>query len=97
MRQKTLHNVVMKEERQNEGFSYTYELILSEGVRTADWRLPLYSIRISMTDSEGKKSQREATEVFTDSVRAIEFFNKLVRNLATPIDLGYVIEDEVRS
>lgn len=97
MKQKILNNVVVREERRNEGFSYTYELILREGVRTDDWRLPLYSIRISMTDAEGHSTQREATDVFTDRVRATEFFERLVRNLATPIDLGYVVEDEVRS
>ena len=97
MKQKILHNVVMREDRQSDGFSYTYELILREGIRMADFRLPLYSIRISMTDADGNKSQREATDVFTDSTRATEFFDRLVRNLATPIDLGYVVEDEVRS
>lgn len=97
MKQGVINRVIMKEERQSEGFRYTYELILGEGVRTADWRLPLYSIRISMTDGVGNTSKREAEDLFTDSVRAVEFFKRLVRNLATPIDLGYVIEDELRS
>ena len=97
MKQNILNNVVIKEERYNEGYSYTYELILREGVRTDDWRLPLYSVRISMTDVDGRESQREAKNVFTDYTRAREFFERLVRNLATPIDLGYVVEDEVRS
>ncbi len=97
MKQNILSNVVSREERIADGICYTYELILREGMRTDDWRLPLYSIKISMTDAEGKESQREAIDVFTDEARASEFFERLVRNLATPIDLGYVIEDEVRS
>ena len=91
------NKIVTKEERREDGFLYTYELILGEGKRIDDWRLPLYSVRISMTDSQGNGSQREARDVFADERRALEFFEKLVRNLATPIDLGYVVEDEVRS
>lgn len=90
-----LERIVKKEERSDDGFLYTYELILREGMRTADWRLPLYSVKVSMTDPTGHKSQREATDVFTNEGRAVDFFEKLVRNLATPIDLGYVVEDEV--
>ena len=97
MKQNILDNVIIKEERQSNGISYTYELILREGVRTDDWRLPLYSIKITMTDSDGRQSRKEATDVFTDQRKAKDFFEKLVRNLATPIDLGYVVEDEVRS
>lgn len=93
----TLNNIVTREERQEDGFLYTYELILREGKRTDDWKLPLYSVRVSMTDGSGKKSQREARDVFSDKGRALEFFDKLVRNLATPIDLCYVVEDEVLS
>ena len=92
-----MNNIVSREVREAEGYSYTYELILREGERTHDWRLPLYSIRISMTEPDGRRSQREATDVFTDERRATEFFDRLVRSLATPIDLSYVVEDEVRS
>ena len=81
------NRIVSRIVRESEGYSYTYELILREGERTHDWRLPLYSVKISMTDPDGRTSQREATELF----------DRLVRNLATPIDLSYVVEDEVRS
>lgn len=97
MRQKTCDNILIQENRELEGYSYTYELILRKGIRTHDWGLPLYSIKVSMTDNNGRKSQSEATDVFTDRKRAEGFFHKLVRNLATPIDLGYVVEDEVLS
>ena len=91
------YNVIKKEERAESGYSYTYELLLRRGVRTADFGLPLYSIKISMTDPSGNTSQREATDVFASSKQATLFFDKLVRNLATPIDLCYVVEDEVIS
>ncbi len=88
--------IIIREERQDECFHYTYELILRQGKRTADWNLPLYSIRISLKDEGGNISQKEATDIFTAKERALEFFNMLVRNLATPIDLVYAVEDEVK-
>ena len=91
------YNVIKKEEIADGGYSYTYELLLRRGVRTADFGLPLYSIKISMTDPSGNTSQREANDVFANSNQATQFFDKLVRNLATPIDLCYVVEDEVIS
>lgn len=97
MKQKILERIVEKEERCRDDFKYTYELILREGKRVADFRLPLYSIRVSMTDPKGNSSEKEVNDLFTNPDRAVEFFNKLVRNLATPIDLGYVVEDEVRN
>lgn len=95
MRHSLCESVVAKEERCENDFSYTYELILREGRRTADYRLPLYSVKVSMTDPSGRNSQKEVKDVFINKDRAMDFFNKLVRNLATPIDLGYVLEDEV--
>ena len=91
------YNLVKKEEKNEDGYSYTYELLVRRGVRTADFGLPLYSIKISMTDPSGNRSEREATDVFSSSDEAVRFFDRLVRNLATPIDLCYVVEDEVIS
>ena len=95
MKQKLDDNVVIKEHRECDGYSYTYELILREGSSTVDWKLPLYSIRVSMSDTDGNQSQRTAKDVFTDKRKAERLFRRLVKHLATPIDLGYVIEDEV--
>lgn len=97
MAKRLFNNIISKEERSDNDYSYTYELILREGERTDDWRLPLYSVKVSMTDTQGNRTEREARDVFSDRGRAKDFFDKLVKNLATPIDLGYVVEDEVRS
>ena len=35
------------------------------------------------------------THFFADAGKAILFYEKLVKNLATPIDLAYIIEDEI--
>ncbi len=97
MKQGLCDRLITREERASEGRLYTYELTMRRGERTADWQLPLYSIKIKMTDKDGRSSQREARDLFTCGERAREFFDKLVNNLATPIDLGYVVEDEIRA
>ncbi len=97
MNQKLCDRVIRTERRSEDGCDYTYELILREGGLTHDWRLPLFSVRISMKDCDGRFSEREARDLFTNREKAIEFFEKMVRNLATPINLGYVVEDELRA
>ena len=97
MNQRLCDKVVRTERREACGCQYTYELIQREGGLTHDWRLSLFSIRISMTDAKGRSSEREARDLFTDRADATEFFERLVRNLATPLNLGYVVEDELRA
>lgn len=97
MKQNICDTVIRREIREAEGFRYTYELILREGDKTADWGLTLYSVKISMVDEKGETSEREARDLFTSQDQALEFYNKLVRNLATPLNLGYVVEDELRA
>lgn len=97
MKKTNCMNVVAAEERREDGFTYTYELILREGMRTDDWKLPLYSIKVSLVDSKGKKSEKEVKDIFTSKEKAESFFDMLVRNLATPIDLGYVVEDLIHT
>ena len=84
------------ENRTSEGREYRYELIREIGRRTDNWRLPMYSIRITMTDADGSRHTRSSDNIFSDKRRATRFFNRMVNHLCTPIDLGYIIEDEVR-
>lgn len=95
MSEKLCDRVLRKEERFDEGNSYSYELVVREGETVADFRLPLYSIRVDMTDTEGNRRQADARDVFSNAEKAIAFFDKIVRNLATPIDLAYILEDEM--
>ena len=76
-------------------FSYRYELIMKEGDGVASWRIPLYSIRIHMTDKSGVSTSSDVRNIFADVGKAIIFYEKLLRNLATPIDLAYIVEDEI--
>ncbi len=91
---KSLHTVLRTEERKSDGRFYKYELLVRESGRVASYKMPLYSISVTLTDTDGKTTRKEVNEAFADVGKAIVFFDKLVRNLATPIDLIYVAEDE---
>ena len=95
MNYKVCDKLIRKEERQDGENIYSYELLMREGDTVADFRLPLYSIRVDMTDKYGHKRQANARDVFSSIDKAIDFFDKIVRNLATPIDLAYILEDEM--
>ena len=95
MRQEICDNIMIEENRHKDGFFYTYELILREGVRTADFRLPLYSIRISLTDGQGRKSQKEARDVFTDRKKAERLFTMLTTRFSSPPSASQIIVSSV--
>ena len=87
--------IIRREECREDGYTYSYELIMKESGRVASYRIPLYSVRVKMTDRDGIESESEIKDAFADAGRAIVFFEKVVRNLATPIDLAYILEDEI--
>jgi hypothetical protein len=95
MKNKLYEQLIRKVEREADGFFYTYELTCREADEVAAFRLPLYSIHISLCDSEGYHRQSTAKDIFSNLAKAESFFDKIVRNLATPIDLMYVLEDEI--
>ena len=97
MKQKMLDTAIRTENRFDDGNSYLYQLTMRKGDSTADWQLPLYSIRIDMTDKTGREHSAEARDVFASEEKATAFFEKIVDNLATPINLPYIIEDELHS
>ena len=79
----------------SEGASYKYTLWVRESDRVASFRLPLYSISIDMRTSDGKETAARTGDVFSDLGKATVFYERLVENLATPINLAYVLEDEI--
>jgi len=93
-KEKIKSTVIRCDTRREEGYIYRYELTMKEGRSTASYGLSLYSIRVTMTDIEGKSTDGEVEDVFSDVGKAIVFYEKLVKNLATPIDLAYIAEDE---
>ena len=88
--------VVKSLTKECDGAKYTYTLYAAEGKRVACFGLTLYSVKIEMTGKDGESTVSELNDVFVDSKRAFRFYEKLVKNLATPIDLPYVFEDEMR-
>jgi len=86
---------IYEEKRSLDGMIYTYRLLLNDGLKYSSFGLPLYSIEVEMENvKEGGVTSAKSGEIFADEEKATAFFNKLVRNLATPIDLAYIVEDE---
>ena len=87
--------VIRENALESEGAFYKYALIKKESRKITRYIVPLYSIEIKMTDEDGKSTSAYVNDIFADVGKAIVFYEKLVRNLATPIDLSYVLEDEL--
>ena len=88
--------VIKKEIREADGAKYHYSLIVSESNKVASYKLPLYSVEIEMTDKDGNVTSARTKEIFADVGKAISFFRKLCENLATPLNLPYILEDEMQ-
>ena len=86
---------VRHELRAANGISYSYTLSVRESNRTASFRLPLYSVGVTIVDEKGTESSAVLEDVFLSSESAFTFFDRIVKNLATPIDLPFVFEDEM--
>ena len=96
MKSKTASEAII---RRDEGFDgeyvYSYELTMKEGTAVASFKIPLYTITVRMTSIKGSTTEASASDAFSDASKAIAFYERLVANLATPIDLIYVLEDEL--
>ncbi len=77
-----------------EGIAYRYIMLERKSLKVASYRIPLYTIKVIMETPEGK-SESSVPDAFSDIGKATVFFNKLVENLATPIDLEYIYEDKI--
>ena len=84
------------ERRQADGNEYEYTLTVRESDMTASFRLPLYSVRVAMTTADGQRREAELSDAFRSPRTAFSFFNRIVENLATPIDLPFVYDDECK-
>ena len=93
-KEKLSDTVIRIEVRETEGRLYKYELIMTESNKP-NYRLPLYSVAIEYMDEDGSSTSAKAKEIFADVGKAIIFFERLVENLATPLNLAYVVEDEL--
>ena len=88
--------VIRKEVCEDKGATYSYTLVMSESNKVASFKMPLYSVAIEMTDADGNVTHARTRELFADVGKALSFFKKLYENLATPLNLAYIVEDEMR-
>ena len=87
---------IRTEVRESEGFEYRYELTERKEFYVASYGIPLYSISVRMKKVGSQRcTEGKAENLFSDLKKAMRFFEKLVKNLATPIDLSYIVEDEL--
>lgn len=94
-RDNTTDTVIRTDERTSDGNTYRYELVMRCGDGVACWRIPLYSIRVHLTLEDGTVTNAAVKDVFADLGRAVLFYEKMLKNLATPVDLAYILEDEL--
>ena len=96
MKKEKLHKTVIRANTVlSEGAEYKYSLYSTQSSRVASYRLPLYSISVELTDVDGNSTFAKIGDVFSDIGKAIIFYDRLVKHLATPIDLPYILEDEI--
>ncbi len=84
--------VIRREEIFEPGIVYRYELILSEGNDTASFGIKLYEINTEM-EIDGARTSYRSGGLFSNEEKGVSFFEKLVENRATPINIPYIIED----
>ena len=96
MRRKSEETSIIKSvDKEDCGLGLSYSLVKRVG-GAASSGIPQYSIKIELTHPDGRKTEASARDVFADVGKALVFFDRMVKNCATPIDLAYVIEDELR-
>lgn len=94
-REKSKLTVIRREHVEGDGALYKYELHMRERIRGASSGT-VYIISAEMTLEDGSTTYAETGEIFFDVGKAIAFFDRMVKNLATPIDLPYIVEDDMR-
>lgn len=76
------------------GIIYRYILSARKSKKVASFEMPLYSVEVIMT-KDGEVTRNSVNDVFSDVGKALRFFEQVSKNLATPIDLTYVLEDKI--
>jgi len=76
------------------GIIYRYILSARKSKKVASFEMPLYSVEVIMT-KDGEVTRNSVDDVFSDVGKALSFFEQVSKNLATPIDLTYVLEDKI--
>ena len=86
--------IVREEVRSADGMEYRYTLSARRSEKTSSFGLTLYSIKAELIDKDGRHSEASLVDAFRSPEAAFGFFERIADNLATPIDLPFVFEDE---
>jgi hypothetical protein len=81
--------------RSDGGYNYEYVLSSRTSSELSSFHLPLYTVTVKLTDPDGRVTESVAKDLFSNASHALDFFKKVSDSLVTPIDLAYVIEDEL--
>ena len=95
IKERSLKTIIRDEQVTKDGCYYRYKLMMTKSSKVASYRIPLYSIEIEMKDSFGELTECSVDNIFADLGKAVVFYDRMIRNLATPIDLPYIVEDEI--
>ena len=87
---------VRSELREKDGIEYRYDLIMRKSSRVASYQIPLYSVSVEMKKADGEVSNATTRDIFSDVGKALVFFERLVSSLASPTELRYIVEDELK-
>lgn len=93
--EKQSEEIVRAKEIKSDGAEYKYTLFVRTSRRVASFCLPLYSVRIEMKTKDGRYTEARTADIFSDLGKATVFFERLAENLATPINLAYIVEDAI--
>ena len=81
---------IKSQSREKDGIKYSYTLVMNDEVSTPT----LHTVKIRMKSNDGSINTYAKEEIFAAQASAVAFLDKLVDNLATPINLPFVIADE---
>ena len=86
--------IIRSEESIDGSAKYVYRLIGSEAEISSTVKVMLYSIEVEM-NRNGSITSYKSGNLFLNKDKAERFFVKLIKNLATPANLPYLIEDSL--
>ena len=81
-------------ETERDGIKYCYALYEFSGEKVASFKITLYEIKVEIETHDRKESYKTGG-LFVSLKKAVEFFEYLTSNLATPKNLPYIVEDSV--
>lgn len=64
----TCDTLIRREEREADGYGYLYEIVMRRGEGVACFRIPLYTVRVSLRQPSGEVTSSEVSDADRKSV-----------------------------